>query len=53
MDYADDAKAELVKAYASYMLSAEGQEYAAAAAGNAPISDELRRKAQAIIDQVK
>jgi len=53
MDYADDAKAELVKAYASYMLSAEGQEYAASAAGNAPISDDLRRKAQAIIDQVK
>jgi phosphate transport system substrate-binding protein len=53
MDYADDAKAELVKAYASYMLSAEGQEYASAAAGNAPISEELRQKALAIIDQVK
>ena len=53
MDYADDAKAELVKAYASYMLSAEGQQYASDAAGNAPISDALRQKAQAIIDQVK
>ena len=53
MDYADDEKAELVKAYASYMLSAEGQQFAADAAGNAPISDELRQKALAIIEQVK
>jgi phosphate transport system substrate-binding protein len=53
MDYADDAKAELVKAYATYMLSAEGQQYASDAAGNAPISDALRQKAQAIVDQIK
>ncbi|MCF8528812.1 MAG: phosphate ABC transporter substrate-binding protein PstS [Aquiluna sp.] len=53
MDYADDAKAELVKAYASYMLSAEGQEWASQNAGNAPISEDLRQKALAIIDQVK
>lgn len=53
MDYADDAKAALVKAYASYMVSAEGQEFASAAAGNAPISEELRQKALAIIAQIK
>jgi len=53
MDYADDSKAELVKAYASYMLSAEGQQYAADSAGNAPISEDLRQKALAIIAQVK
>jgi phosphate transport system substrate-binding protein len=53
MDYADDAKAELVKAYASYMVSAEGQQWASENAGNAPISDDLRQKAQAIIDQIK
>ena len=53
MDYADDAKAELVKAYASYMLSAEGQEWASENAGNAPISEDLRQKALAIIAQVK
>jgi hypothetical protein len=35
------------------MLSAEGQEYASANAGNAPISEDLRQKALAIIDQVK
>jgi phosphate transport system substrate-binding protein len=53
MDYADDAKAELVKAYASYMLSADGQQFASDNAGNAPISDDLRQKALAIIEQVK
>ena len=53
MDYADDAKAELVKAYASYMVSAEGQQWAAENAGNAPISEELRQKALAIIEQIK
>ena len=53
MDYSDDAKAELVKAYASYMLSAEGQEWASENAGNATISEELRQKALAIIAQVK
>jgi phosphate transport system substrate-binding protein len=53
LDYADDAQAELVKAYASYMLSAEGQQYASDSAGNAPISDELRQKALAIIDSVQ
>jgi phosphate transport system substrate-binding protein len=53
MDYADDDKAELVKAYARYMLSAEGQQFASDNAGNAPISEELRQKALAIIEQVK
>jgi phosphate transport system substrate-binding protein len=53
MDYADDSKAALVKAYASFMVSAEGQQVTAAAAGSAPISDALRQKAQAIIDQIQ
>jgi hypothetical protein len=35
------------------MLSAEGQQYASDNAGNAPISDDLRQKALAIIEQVK
>ena len=52
MDYADDAKAALVKAYASYMISAEGQQFASDNAGNAPISEDLRQKAIAIINQV-
>ena len=53
MDYVDDAQAELVKAYAGFIISAEGQQVASAAAGSAPISDSLRQKAQAILDAVK
>lgn len=52
-DYADDAQAELVKAYASFLISAEGQQVAAEAAGIAPISDGVRQKAQAIIDSIQ
>ena len=53
MDYADDAMAELVKAYAGFIISEEGQNVAAAAAGNAPISQATREIAQAILDQVQ
>ena len=53
MDYADDAQAELVKAYANFIISEEGQNVAAEAAGSAPISADLRAKAQAILDAVK
>ena len=52
-DYTDDAQAELVRAYASFLVSAEGQQVAAEAAGIAPISDAVRAKAQAIIDAIK
>ena len=52
-DYMDDAQAELVRAWASYLVSEEGQNAAAASAGNAPISADLRAKAQAIIDAIK
>jgi phosphate transport system substrate-binding protein len=52
MDYADDAKAELVKAYANFIISEEGQNVAAEAAGSAPISPALREKAQAILDAI-
>jgi phosphate transport system substrate-binding protein len=53
MDYVDDSKAELVKAYANFLISEEGQGVAAAAAGSAPISSALREKAQAILDSVE
>lgn len=43
--YADAANAELVKSYFDYIVSAEGQDVAAKAAGSAPISDTLREKA--------
>jgi phosphate transport system substrate-binding protein len=51
-EYADSATAELVKAFFSYAASAEGQEAAAAAAGNAPISDTLREQIDAAIDAI-
>lgn len=53
MDYLDDAKAELVKAYANFLISAEGQYVASVAAGNAPISQGTRAIAQSILDQVR
>ena len=52
-EYADAEEAKLVKAYASYLISVEGQQIAAEAGGIAPISDDLRQKAQAIIDAIK
>ncbi len=42
--YEDPANAELVKAYFEYIVSEEGQQIAADAAGSAPISDDLRSK---------
>jgi phosphate transport system substrate-binding protein len=45
--------AELVKAFFTYIASEEGQAAAAQAAGSAPISDELRTRATAVIDTIK
>lgn len=42
--YADPANAELVKAYFGYIVSEDGQNVAAEAAGSAPISANLRSK---------
>ncbi len=52
-DYEDDATAELVKAYLSYIVSAEGQSAAEANAGNSPISDALRDEVLAVIDTIQ
>ena len=43
--YDDQAKADLVKAYLTYITSAEGQQAAAESAGSAPLS-------QALLDQI-
>ncbi|MGO3147972.1 MAG: phosphate ABC transporter substrate-binding protein PstS [Leucobacter sp.] len=51
-EYADAANAELVKEYFGYVVSAEGQDAAAEAAGSAPISDTLREQAVAAIDSI-
>lgn len=40
--YSDAAKANLVKAYLTYVVSSDGQAAASKAAGNAPLSDDLR-----------
>ncbi|PFG35270.1 phosphate ABC transporter substrate-binding protein PstS [Sanguibacter antarcticus] len=52
--YEDEADAANVKAFLSYVASAEGQDVVAAAdvAGSAPISDDLRAEAQAAIDSI-
>jgi phosphate transport system substrate-binding protein len=50
--YEDAAKGELVKAYVSYIASAEGQEVAATEAGSAPISDGLRTEVEASLNSI-
>ena len=50
--YEDATEAELVKAFLGYVASEEGQDAAAAAAGSAPISDDLRTDAEAAIDAI-
>ncbi|HWL59838.1 MAG TPA: phosphate ABC transporter substrate-binding protein PstS [Microbacteriaceae bacterium] len=52
-EYADPAQGALVKAYFEYMASDAGQAAAAAAAGSAPISAELRSKAETAIAAIK
>ncbi|MCW3492012.1 phosphate ABC transporter substrate-binding protein PstS [Microbacterium sp. SSM24] len=50
--YQDAAAAPIVKAYLSYAASVQGQDEAAAAAGSAPISDELRDQVNAAIELI-
>ncbi len=52
LQYDDQATADLVKAFMHYVNSAEGQQAAADAAGSAPISDDLRQKLDAAVDQI-
>jgi len=44
-DYADQETADLVKAFAEYVVSEDGQSTAEGSAGNAPISESLRERA--------
>jgi len=50
--YSDADMADLVKAFGSYVISEDGQNAAASAAGSAPITDTIRDKAQAAIDTI-
>ena len=50
--YSDSNTAALVKAYTSYIVSPDGQQAAAKAAGSAPLSSTTSDKATAIVDQI-
>ena len=51
-NYDDPKTAKLVEAYLSYVISEEGQQAAAKAAGSAPLSDALRRQLQPAIEAI-
>lgn len=50
--YPDKSTADLVKGYASYIVSPEGQDTAAKSAGSAPISDKLRTNIMKTLDGI-
>jgi ABC-type phosphate transport system, periplasmic component len=50
--YTDPAKAELVKAYLSFVASEEGQRVSAGSAGSAPISATLREQVEAALEAI-
>ncbi|WP_434995593.1 phosphate ABC transporter substrate-binding protein PstS [Arthrobacter sp. Ld5] len=50
--YEDQETVDLVKAFESYVVSAEGQETAAGSAGNAPLSDTIRTDAEAAVESI-
>lgn len=52
ISYDDAAQADLVKSFMSYVISSEGQDAAASAAGSSPISDGLREQAQTAVDAI-
>jgi phosphate transport system substrate-binding protein len=53
LQYAKPSDGDLVKAFATYVTSAEGQAAAAQAAGSAPLTDALRTKVTASIAMIK
>lgn len=50
--YEDEAAGNLVKAFLTYISSEEGQSASASAAGNAPISEDLRTDVHAAIESI-
>jgi phosphate transport system substrate-binding protein len=52
VEYEDQETADLVKDFMTYVVSEEGQQAAAEAAGSAPISAGLREQAQTAIDAI-
>jgi phosphate transport system substrate-binding protein len=51
-EYVDPAVAPIVKSFLQYIASPEGQQAAASAAGNAPISESLTEQVDAAIDLI-
>jgi phosphate transport system substrate-binding protein len=51
--YERGSRAELVRDFLHYVVSEEGQEAAADAAGSSPISESLRERADALIDTIE
>jgi phosphate transport system substrate-binding protein len=51
--YPDQATADLVKGYLSYIVSGEGQQAAAKTAGSAPLSSSFSDKATAVVAKIK
>ena len=49
----DAAKGALLKGFMNYVVSSDGQQAAAKAAGSAPISDAQRAKSQKVVDAIK
>jgi phosphate transport system substrate-binding protein len=52
VEYDEQEKADLVKDFMTYVISEEGQQAAAEAAGSAPISEGLREQAQGAVDAI-
>lgn len=50
--YEDQTEADVTKAYISYILSDEGQDFAASEAGSAPLADTLQEQALAIVETI-
>lgn len=50
--YKDQGTADAVKAYMGYIVSSQGQQAAAQAAGSAPLPSSLSSKAAAIVDKI-
>jgi phosphate transport system substrate-binding protein len=53
VQYDDKAKADAVKAFENYVISDEGQQAAADAAGSSPITSGARDAAQKVVDAIK
>ena len=50
--YSDSATADMVKGYLTYVVSSQGQQAAAAAAGSAPLDPGLSQKATSIVSKI-